>query len=107
MAFKRSGRMGPRDFTDSVSLRDVRTLTVSPASPTKTVAATQQFTVAATNQFGEAVPAAAGEYTWTVASGAISSAGLASAGTAGGPYLVRATHTATGVTGDANLTITA
>ncbi|MBL8923425.1 MAG: hypothetical protein JNJ54_31520, partial [Myxococcaceae bacterium] len=64
----------------------VATITISPASPSLAVGATQQFTATALNAMGQVVPGA--PITWSVVNGggAISMAGLFTAGNVAGSF---------------------
>jgi hypothetical protein len=78
-------------------------LAVSPATASVPVSGTQQFTATVRDQFSQAIASATP--TWTVSSGGtITTAGLFSATTAGGPFTV--TASVGSVSGTAQVTVT-
>jgi hypothetical protein len=79
------------------------TVTVSPASASVQTGGTQQFTATGLDQFGKALSPQP-TFTWSVGGGGtISTAGLFSATTAGGPFTV--TAASGGVSGIASVTV--
>ena len=97
---------GGLSVVSSVSVtvnQTLTTITVTPASASVAINATQQFTATAVDQFNAAMSAT---YAWTVSGGGtINSSGLFTAGgTAGGPYTM--TATSGGKSGTASVTVT-
>ena len=80
------------------------TITVSPATASVATGGTQQFTATGLDQIGQPVSTQP-VFSWTVSgAGTISSSGLFSASTAGGPFTV--TASSAGVSGTASVTVT-
>jgi len=81
--------------SSSVNVRVLQTATatsVSPASASVSVGGEQTFTAILRDQFGEAMSSQPSSFIWAAsAGGTISPAGLFTASTAGGPYVVSAT----------------
>lgn len=95
---------------ESVTGATMVTLTVSPATASKTVGQTQQYTVTGVDGSGKSVPIAAADVAWTIsnaAGGTISSAGLWTAGATLGTYQVRATHPRSAVYDESDAVVTA
>jgi hypothetical protein len=91
------------DVTVAVN-QTLTSVTVTPATPSVNLGATQPFTASGLDQFSTALITQP-TFTWTVSGGgAINSSGLFTAGsTAGGPYTV--TATSGGINGTAQVTI--
>jgi hypothetical protein len=105
---KTGGRLGPRHVTDAVGNRSLATLTVAPSTANVAQLATQQYTVTGADLYGAAAPIPATDIAWTVSNvnaGTIDADGLLTAGTTGGTYQVRATHTPSGVYDEANAVV--
>lgn len=92
--------------TSSVNVTVNQTLSsiaVSPASASVAVKATQQYAATARDQFGNAISTQP-SFTWSTSGGTISSSGLFTASTVGGPYTV--TASSGGKSGTANVSVT-
>ena len=99
---------GNLTVTSAVTVTVNATLTsiaVTPATATVTAGATQQFAASARDQFGTALTAQP-SFTWTVGGGgSVSTSGLFTATTAGGPFTVRAASGS--ASGTASVTVSA
>jgi hypothetical protein len=105
---KAGGRAGPRHATDAVGNRSLDTLTVAPSTANVAQGATRQYTATGMDSYGAAAAIPASDIAWTVSSvpaGTISATGLFTAGTTGGTYQVRATHTPSGVYDEADAVV--
>ncbi|TAE78956.1 MAG: hypothetical protein EAZ84_00160, partial [Verrucomicrobia bacterium] len=81
--------------TSSLNVRVVQTstdLSVSPASASLAVGASQPFTAILLDQFGQAMSTQPTSFSWTTSGGgSINNSGVFSATSAGGPFVIRAT----------------
>ena len=94
--------------TSAVNVRVLQTasgLIVSPAATTVSVGAARSFSAALLDQFSVAMVTQPSSFVWSAnAGGSISSSGLFTASTAGGPYVIGATSS--GFSNSASVTVT-